>query len=133
MLVHFPIAFMIAVPLFSILAYLTGNPSFETTAFHCLGIALLFMPLTIGTGFFTWWLNYHSTLSLVIKIKIIGSALLMLLNLALFCWRYFVPDVFFTGSAWSRVYLCLLLALIPVVSVVGWYGASLTFPHPNKK
>ncbi len=133
MLVHFPIAFMIAVPLFYLLTSLTGNSAFETTAFHCLGIGLLFTPLTIATGFYTWWLNYHSRLSLPIKIKIIGSTLLMLLMLVLFFWRYTVPDIYFAQTALRRVYQLLLLGLLPVVSVIGWYGACLTFPHGKKK
>lgn len=133
MLVHFPIAFMFAVPLFSLLALATGNTSFETTAFHCLGAGLLFTPLTITTGFFTWWLNYHATLSRPITIKIIGSTLLMLLILTLFAWRYAAPDILFAGGGRGIVYLLLLLALIPVASVVGWFGASLTFPAAAKK
>lgn len=133
MLVHFPIAFMFAVPLFSLLAFLTGSASFETTAFHCLGAGLLFTPLTITTGLFTWWLNYHAKLSFPITIKIIGSTLLMLLILILFVWRYAVPDILYADGSPGIVYLLLLLALIPVVSVVGLYGAHLTFPTPKKK
>ncbi|MDW7774452.1 MAG: DUF2231 domain-containing protein [Desulfobulbaceae bacterium] len=133
MLVHFPIAFMIAVPLFSLLAFLTGRPSFETTAFHCLGAGLLFTPLTIGTGIFTWWLNYHAGFSRPITIKMIGSALLMALIIILFVWRYGAPDIFFAGGGAGIVYVLLLFSLIPVVSVVGWYGARLTFPTEKKK
>ena len=133
MLVHFPIAFMFAVPFFSFLAQLTGKVSFETTAFHCLGAGLLFTPLTIGTGLFTWWLNYNAMLLHSIKIKIIGSVLLMLIIIILFSWRYAEPDIFFIDSSGEKIYLLLILTLIPVVSVVGWYGASLTFPTPKKK
>jgi predicted heme/steroid binding protein/uncharacterized membrane protein len=127
------IAFMFAVPLFSLLAFVTGKASFESTAFHCLGAGLLFTPLTIGTGFFTWWLNYHAKLSLPIKIKIIGSMLLMLLILILFTWRYMVPDILFADGGPGTLYLLLLFSLIPLVGVVGWYGAHLTFPVPKKK
>ncbi len=132
LMVHFPIAFMFAVPFFSFLALLTGKTSFETTAFHCLGAGLLFTPLTIGTGLFSWWLNYHARLLRPIKIKIIGSTLLMLLIFILFAWRYAEPDIFFADSGWGKVYIFLLLTIIPVVSVIGWYGASLTFPTVRK-
>ncbi|MGW8161518.1 MAG: DUF2231 domain-containing protein [Desulfobulbales bacterium] len=133
MLVHFPIAFMFAVPLFSLLAFLTGNASFETTSFHCLGAGVMFTPLTIGTGLFTWWLNYHARLSKPIKIKIMGSALFMLLILILFVWRYVAPGLFFTDSGLRLVYLVLLLVLVSLVSIVGWYGANLTFPTEKRK
>ena len=62
-----------------------------------------------------------------------GSALLMALILILFAWRFGTPDIFFAGGGAGMVYLLLLFSLIPVVSVVGWYGASLTFPAEKKK
>lgn len=127
-LVHFPIAFLFAVPLFTLLALGTGYASFETTAFHCLGAALVMTPLTVGSGFFTWWLNYEGRLIKPIRIKIIGSLLLLLLVLVLFIWRYILPDVAFAGGAPQILYLLLLLVLLPLVSLVGWYGATLTFP-----
>jgi len=54
MLVHWPIVFMFCVPGFSLLALLTGKHAFETTAFHCLGAGILFTPITIASGLFTW-------------------------------------------------------------------------------
>jgi len=131
-LVHFPIAFMFAVPLFSLLALLSGKASFETTAFHCLGLALLMTPLTIGSGFFTWWLNYRARPIKPVKIKIAGSALLMLLILVLFLWRYHVPELVFSSGGLRLLYLFLILSLFPLVSVIGWYGATLTFPVDQK-
>ena len=37
MTVHFPIVFMLSNPFFNVLFLMTGNRSFETTAYHCLG------------------------------------------------------------------------------------------------
>jgi uncharacterized membrane protein len=131
-LVHFPIAFTFAVPIFAVLALLSGRSAFETTAFHCLGAGLLFAPLTIGTGFFTWWLNYDARMIKPVRIKIIGSVLLMLLMPVLFAWRYMVPELLFSGSL-RLLYLLLIIALVPLVTVIGWYGATLTFPGGNKE
>jgi len=55
MTIHFPIVFMFAVPLFTLF---TGNRAFELTVFHCLGVGIFFTPVAIGTGYYTWWLNY---------------------------------------------------------------------------
>ena len=45
-----------------------------------------------------------------------------------FTWRVTVPDILDHFRAESAVYLALVLAFIPMVSVVGWFGAKLTFP-----
>ena len=63
MVVHFPIVFMIAAPVFTLLSLVTGVKSFEVTGFHCLGGGLLFTPVAMVTGWFTWWLNYESRLA----------------------------------------------------------------------
>jgi len=57
MVVHFPITLAIVPSLFLLLHLVTGVRSFETTAFQCLGAAILFIPAGILSGFFTWWLN----------------------------------------------------------------------------
>ena len=59
MVVHFPIVFMISAPVFTLLYLLTGVKSFEVTGFHCLGGGVLFTPVAMVTGWFTWWLNYE--------------------------------------------------------------------------
>ena len=71
MVVHFPIVFMIAAPVFTLLALITGVKSFEVTGFHCLGGGVLFTPVAIVTGWFTWWLNYESRWLRPVVIKLI--------------------------------------------------------------
>src|SRR4030042_3210088 len=44
LLIHFPITFMLSATFFSLLYLLTGVKSFQTTACHCLGGGLLFLP-----------------------------------------------------------------------------------------
>lgn len=128
-MVHFPIAFFMIAPVFSLPAILFGNGDFETTAFHCLVVGTVTAPVTIGSGFFTWWLNYDAHLLKQIKIKIVGSVLLMLLAIVLVIWRYKVPELIFTDNSLRIFYLFLFLTLIPLVSLIGWNGAILTFPH----
>ncbi len=128
MVVHFPIVFMFATMLFNLLYLLFGYRSFETTALHCLGGGVLFTPIGIVTGFFTWWLNYFAKPSKGIKIKIYCSLILLAAALAAFIWRMVSPEVLISFDGGSPVYMALVFSLPVLVSVIGWYGAKMTFP-----
>ena len=129
MVVHFPIVFMIAAPVFTLLSLVTGVKSFEVTGFHCLGGGVLFTPVAMVTGWFTWWLNYESRPLKPVVIKLILSPVLLLVGASAWIWRYQNPEILaqFPGGP-SLVYLGLLCALIPLVGAIGAYGAELTFP-----
>ena len=128
MTVHFPIVFMLFAPIFSVLYLLTGEASFETTAFHCLGAGILFACVAISTGWYTWWLNYMAQPVRSIRIKKPLSLAMLATAALLFIWRLAVPDILTDFSAISRVYLMLDLLLIPMIGTIGWFGAILTFP-----
>jgi predicted heme/steroid binding protein/uncharacterized membrane protein len=129
MVVHFPIVFMIAAPVFTLLSLATGVKSFEVTGFHCLGGGVLFTPVAMLTGWFTWWLNYESRWLTPVVVKLILSPILLLVGAGAFVWRYHHPDLLAPWSgAPSLIYLGMLCALIPLVSLIGAYGAELTFP-----
>ena len=133
MTVHFPIVFFIAVPVFTALFLVTGRSSFETTALHCLGAALLFSLVVIPTGLFTWWVNYGAQPTRAVIIKIVLSIAQFLVGLAAFIWRLAEPQVTRAGHVHTIVYLVLLFLPLPMVVVVGWYGATLTFPLRREK
>ena len=132
MLVHFPVVFSVSPTLFYLLYLFTGVNAFETTAFHCLGAGIFFFAPAVLTGFLTWWLNYQARPLRPVRIKIIFSALLAAISLAAFLLRLFFPAAVLSLAGAGILYLLLLSALIPVVSVIGWYGASLTFPIERK-
>lgn len=126
--VHFPIVFAISPALFYILYVITAVSAFETTAFHCLGAGLLFSIPGILTGIFTWWLNYQARPLRPVRIKILFSGLLVAFFLAAFLLRLLVPTIVTSFTGGSVVYILLMLGLIPIAAVIGWFGASLTFP-----
>ncbi len=129
MVVHFPIVFMIATTAFTLLYLFTGVRSFEVAGFHCLGGGVLFTPVAMLTGWFTWWLNYESRYLKPVVIKLIFSPILLVIGAGVFVWRFLNPEVLVHLWAWpSVVYLALICSLAPLVSLIGAYGAIMTFP-----
>jgi len=133
MLVHFPIAFMIATTAFTLLYLFTGVRSFEVTGWHCLAGGVLFIPVVMLTGWFTWWLNYESRWLTPVIVKLTLSPILLLLGAGLWLWRLVDPGILTSLGDWpSWVYLALICLLTPLVGVIGMCGAVLTFPiHPE--
>lgn len=128
MTVHFPIVFMFSTTVFNLLYLMTGIGAFETTAFHCLGAGVCFNTVAIMTGLYAWWLNYLAVPLRAVTIKKhLASAMLLVAAIA-FVWRV-VDSTVLTGlSGAGYVYLLMVLLLFPLVTVIGWYGAGLTFP-----
>ncbi|MEM5787603.1 MAG: DUF2231 domain-containing protein [Syntrophobacteraceae bacterium] len=128
MTVHFPIAFILAAGFFTLLYLATGKLSFETTAFHCLAAGTILTPFVILTGFTSWLVNYMGKPMRAVTIKMSLSFLLLITCVALFSWRAAVPDIITSFGPLSFIYLLLILSLSPMVSIIGWHGAKLTFP-----
>ena len=128
MTVHFPIVFMFSAPLFTFLYLLTGFRGFEVTAVNCLGAGLVFTPVAMATGYYTWWLNYMARPMRPVAIKQRLAIVLLGGNVTAFVWRIAEPDILVSMSLRGVVYVMLLSSLFILVAVVGWFGASLTFP-----
>ena len=129
MTVHFPIVLMFSTTLFNILYLLTGIKSFETTALHCLGLGIPFVFIATSTGFYTWLMNYLSQPMRAVSVKSRTAVVLLVVAIAAFVWRMLNPDILNGWSFGSVVYFILILVLTPLVTVNGWFGASLTFPE----
>ena len=128
MTLHFPIVFMFSSTVFSLLYLITGEKSFDTTAFHCLGAGVFFNLIGITTGFYTWWLNYMAKPLRPVKIKIPLTLTMLITSTVLFVWRLSVPDILDSLSGSGLLYILLVLSLSVMVTVIGWNGASMTFP-----
>jgi predicted heme/steroid binding protein/uncharacterized membrane protein len=129
MTVHFPIAFMMLFPILNILCLVTGKESFEISAYHVLVAGLVSTPVALITGPYNWWINYAGKWSRIIAVKIFGSLILITLILVIFMWRILVPDIMLQPSGAKIVYILLSLTLPPIITVLGWFGAKMTFPH----
>ena len=132
MTVHFPIVFFLSVVLFNILYLLYGADSFKSTALHCLIAGLLSMPVAILTGLFTWWLNYLARPMTAVTLKIILSCILLIAATGALLLRIFEPGILDTHGMTRIIYLILVLSFVPLVSSIGWLGATLTFPIEKK-
>jgi predicted heme/steroid binding protein/uncharacterized membrane protein len=132
MTVHFPIVFLLSVAFFNILYLFTGIVSLETTAFHCLIGGILFLPVGIVTGFFTWWLNYLAKPMKPVVWKIVLSGVLVVLGAGVLFWRIADPGILNNCGPARIVYLLITLSFAPLVSLIGYLGAGLTFPVRKK-
>lgn len=128
MTVHFPIVFAFSTTIFNILYLVTGIKSLEITALHCLGAGVLFTAVAIATGLYTWWINYMSQPLKAVKVKLPLSIILLVTQIVAFVWRLKVPGVIDSIQGVNIIYLLLVLLLFPIVVVIGWFGAFLTFP-----
>lgn len=128
MTVHFPIVFMLSAPFFLVLYLLTGIRAFEITAFHCLGGGVLFTVVGMVTGLVTWWYNYMGKMMTPVAVKLPLSIIMLVLCSVAFFWRLSHPDVMVDPQGIRLLYPVIVLSLAPIVSIIGWYGATMTFP-----
>jgi predicted heme/steroid binding protein/uncharacterized membrane protein len=122
MVVHFPIAFLMASSLFVLLSLIFDNPSFENTSYDLLILGGIASPFAMATGLFTWWVNYRLKVTLFIKRKIQFSILLLIFEVILILWRSFSSQIS------SPIYFIMVILLTPIVSILGYYGGQMTFP-----
>jgi uncharacterized membrane protein len=128
MLAHFPIVFLLSATCFSLLFRFTGDPSFDDTAFYCLGGGLLTLPPTMATGLFTQWLNFQGSADQTVRLEKALSAAVLFITAAAFVWRWLNPLVLMDLSGVNLIYFSLVLSLTPLVTANGYFGGMLTFP-----
>lgn len=132
MVVHFPMVFSMAPVFFYLLYLLIGERSFEATALHCLAADILFIVPSIATGFLTWWVNYQAKPMKPVRIKIYASFILLAVATTAFLWRVLCPEAFTSFGTEAIIYFVLLLSMAVLVSIIGYFGGSLTFPAEKK-
>ncbi len=128
MTVHFPLVCHIFTSLFTFLYLTSGVQAFETTAFVLLGAGVLFTIVAGVTGLMTWWLNYMAAPMTPVRIKMALTVLMFLCSLICFIWRALEPDLLVELAGADFIYVGLAFSLFPMVSLVGYLGAELTFP-----
>jgi predicted heme/steroid binding protein/uncharacterized membrane protein len=122
MLVHFPIAFLMAASLFILLYLLFRNHSFETISLYLLILGAISSPFAMASGLFTWWINYRLKLTHFVKRKIQLSIVLLIFEIILILWRSWNTEIS------NPIYFIMMLILTPIVTLLGYYGGQMTFP-----
>jgi predicted heme/steroid binding protein/uncharacterized membrane protein len=122
MVVHFPIALLIASSLFVLLYLIFKDPSLEITSLYLLIVGAIASPFAMATGLLTWWINYRLKLTNFVKRKIQLSIFLLIFEIILLLWRGFQPQIS------HPIYFILIVLLAPIVSLLGYYGGQMTFP-----
>ncbi|MHB9073598.1 MAG: DUF2231 domain-containing protein [Desulfobaccales bacterium] len=128
MLSHFPIVFMLSATFFSVLYVMSGDKSFDDTAFYCLGAGLATMPLAVATGLFTHWLNFPGGLHKTVHIEKTLSYSVLAVSTAAFVWRWMNPNVLANLRGINFIYFLMVLSLTPLVTANGYFGGMVTFP-----
>ncbi|QAR33950.1 hypothetical protein EP073_11210 [Geovibrio thiophilus] len=127
MFIHFPMGLLSFAVFMQAMFLFTGQPSFETTAFHCMAAGGAALIPTIASGFFSWWVNYHYATSNVFITKIAFSALLLLMCTAEMWLRFSDPAISAAGTGVSNLYNGLLFLNLPVMAIIGFNGGKITW------
>ncbi len=130
MVIHFPIALLMAASLSILLFLFFRTPFFEPASFYLLILGAISSPFAFATGFLTWWINYMRKPNPFVKRKIYLSILLLGLEVLLILWRSVCTAP--SPGGMNPIYFILVLSLAPVVGLIGYYGGQLTFPPGNK-
>lgn len=122
MVVHFPIAFLMAASLFYLLYFFLLFPSLKTTSTHLLALGTISTPFAIATGLLTWWINYRGKVTLFIKWKILLSILLLAIEVLFLL--FWIGEIELSHT----LYLIFILLVTPIVILLGYLGGQMTFP-----
>ena len=128
MIVHFPIAYSLMVPLFSALYLLTGELSFEAASYYLLIIGFLTAPVCSLSGFLSWKVAYKGKTSAAFTRKKLFSLALIVVITVCSVWRTLDPLILVSATGLRYVYLALLMSLIPIITVLGHTGGKIVYP-----
>jgi uncharacterized membrane protein/rubredoxin len=130
---HFPNGLIPTAVLFMLMALLSGNVYTEHAVLYLLGVVLAVIPVSMASGVYDWRTRFHGEGALIFYKKIGLATTLLLLVLSAVRLRYVDPGLLAGGGARKWVYVGLLLAMLPVVTLLGHYGAKLAYQWKKKE
>jgi predicted heme/steroid binding protein/uncharacterized membrane protein len=126
-LVHFPMVFLFGGALFILLhLFRPQRADFEKAAFLMLVLGIIFTPLAIVTGLWTWWIVYSLRVFPPILAKMILAIILLLAEIVTLLLRIGHP---FQRTVRGWVYLSLLLFLAADGLTIGYFGGVITYGY----
>jgi len=127
MLVHFPIAYGVLVPVLAIFYIATGIVSFESASYYVLVFGLLASPVCALSGFISWSQVYKRKRSNDFTKKIWLCIGLVIFASICVVWRTLYPDVLVVGNGLSYLYLVFEMMIAVFVSLLGHIGGKIVF------
>ncbi len=122
---HFSNGLIPVAVLYLLLTLPFNDPFFERTVEHLIIIVLFAVPVSFFSGIHDWTKNYKRAKAPVFMKKIKLSIVLFLLVVTTVALRLSFPDIMFQNDWLHWVYIVLLLATLPVVTLLGHYGGKL--------
>lgn len=130
---HFPNGLIPTAALFLLLTLLTGNVFTEHVVIYLLSVVLAVIPVSMASGIYDWRTRFHGEWALIFYKKIGLATILLLFVLAAVGLRHARPALLAEGGAGKWVYVGLVLAMLPVVTLLGHYGAKLAYQWKKKE
>ncbi|NTV98158.1 MAG: hypothetical protein HGA70_03235 [Chlorobiaceae bacterium] len=123
---HFSNGIIPVAVLYLMLTIPTGNSYFEHTVEHLMVITLLAIPVSFFTGVHDWKTKYKGAKAPIFMNKLKLSGLLFALCITAVSIRLSIPDVMSVNSTVHWIYLIVVFAMLPVVTLLGHYGGKLS-------
>jgi len=127
MLVHFPIAYSIAIPILALIYISIHKSSFEMASYYLLIGALLTGVAAGLLGVFSWRITYEGRVRRVFVLKATYGVLLAVVVTTCVVWRSVDSNVLVAETPSSYGYLALLVILAPIVVMLGHYGNKILY------
>lgn len=127
-LIHYPMGLYVFSALMQFLYFVTRIDTFEVSAFYGIVFATVTAVPTMAAGFFSWWLNYESTFTVIFKNKIIFSFVLLAMGIFMCVARYADPGISSRMDLLSLTYNGSVFLAVPVIGFVAYNGGKITWP-----
>jgi uncharacterized membrane protein len=123
---HFSNGLIPVAVLYLMLFIPTGNSFFEHTTIHLMVITLMAIPVSFFTGVHDWKTKYKGAKAPIFINKLRLSGILFAFCIAAVSIRITVPDVMSATGFIHWLYIVLVFAMLPVVTLLGHYGGKLS-------
>ena len=123
--VHLPIGMVMGAVLFQLLAILKRTSCYETTARHCMTLALIALPVAVIAGLLDWHRFYAGAWLFPVKTKMILAG--VLLGALIGC--LIVPRLTIFRSRYLTVLYGVPLLL---AAAIGYFGGELVYADPRR-
>lgn len=125
--VHFSNGLIPVSIFFFFLFFVTRSHEMEIVAFYTLATGTLGSALAVGTGLFDWKKNYRGAWVPVFKKKLTAGILAIIGGAIACALRFHYPDLVYSITPLSILYLVLNFFVLGCVTIAGYLGGRLVF------